>query len=194
MTMKRILWIVAALICVAIGYVLAQQIERSRMETRITALQTQQSEAIAQLRTEGDARLDALARTHGEILLQAFAAGITPQVVAGRHEGIEQAAVSLLHVPGIAGIHVLGLDGSVFYSSDAKLAATGQGSYRGTWALEATELTTRQSTRPEVLDIAIPITSAGTSRAVAWLEYDVAAVKATAAQLSTPPSHTPPSQ
>jgi hypothetical protein len=176
--MKRVLWTAAALICVVIGFVLAQQYERNRSAARIEALQTQQSEESARVRAEADARVDAMARAQGEIVLQAFAAGITQAVLAGRREGVEIAAVSMLHVPGIAGIHVLARDGSVIYSSDAKLTATGEGSYRGSWALEATQLISRPSTRPEVLDIAVPIVNSGTPQAVAWLEYDLAAVKA----------------
>jgi hypothetical protein len=178
--MKRILWAAAALICIAIGFVLAQQYERNRTDTRIGTLQAQQDQEMARLRNELDTRVDSMARTQGEIVLQAFAAGISPAVLAGRREGVEIAAVSMLHVPGIAGIHVLALDGSVIYSSDAKLTATGEGNYRGAWALAATELIARPSTRPEVLDIAAPIVNAGTPQAVAWLEYDLAAVKAAA--------------
>ena len=176
--MKRVLWTAAALICVAIGFVFAQQYERNRGETRTQALQAQQREETARVRAEADAQVDAMARAQGEIVLQAFAAGISPAVLAGRRDGVEIAAVSMLHVPGIAGIHVLALDGSVIYSSDAKLTATGDGSYRGSWALEATQLISRPSTRPDVLDIAVPIVNSGTPQAVAWLEYDLAAAKA----------------
>ena len=186
--MKRVLWTAAALICVAIGFVLAQQFERNRSETRIEALQAQQNAETARVRADADARVDSMARTQGEIVLQAFAAGISQAVLAGRREGVEIAAVNMLHVPGIAGIHVLALDGSVIYSSDAKLTATGEGSYRGSWALEATALISRPSTRPEVLDIAVPIVNAGTPQAVAWLEYDLAAVKAAAGSTAERPT------
>ena len=186
--MKRILWVVGALICVAVGFVLAQQFERSRAATRVETLQAQQTQELSRLQSEADARIDAMARTQGGIVLQAFAAGISPAVLAGRREGVEIAAVSMLHVPGIAGIHVLALDGSVIYSSDAKLAATGEGSYRGSWALEVTQLTSQPSTRPDVLDIAVPIVSTGTPQAVTWLEYDMAAVKAAAASAATSPA------
>lgn len=182
--MKRILWIVGALICIAVGFVLAQQFERSRAAQRIEALQAQQLQERARAEGEAEARVDAIARTQGAVVLQAFAAGISSAVMTGRREGVEIAAVSLLHVPGVAGIHVLALDGSVIYSSDAKLTATGEGSYRGAWALEATELVSQPSTRPDVLDIAMPVASAGTPQAVAWLEYDVAAVKTAAATAS----------
>lgn len=188
MTMKRILWVAGALICVALGFVLAQQYERNRSDTRIDELQAQQNQELATVRSEADVRVESMARTQGEIVLQAFAAGISPAVLAGRREGVETAAVSMLHVPGIAGIHVLALDGNVIYSSDAKLAATGEGSYRGSWALQTAELITRPSTRPDVLDIAMPIVGAGTPQAVAWLEYDVAAVKAAAESASEQPT------
>jgi hypothetical protein len=182
MTIRRILWAGGALICIALGFVIAQQFERSRSETRIGALQAQQNQDLERVRRESESRVDAMARTQGEIVLQAFAAGISPSVLADRRDAVEIAAVGMLHVPGVAGVHVLALDGGVIYSSDAKLTTTGEGNYRGSWALQATELTTRPSERPDVIDVAAPIASAGQPQAVAWLEYDTAAAKNAAVQ------------
>ena len=177
MTMRRILWVGAAFLCIALGFLIAQQIERNRSTVRIDSMQEQQSEELNRVRREGEGRVDALAHTQGEVVLQAFAAGISPSVLADRQDAVEISAVGMLHVPGIAGIHVLAPDGRVIYSSDAKLTATGEGSYRGSWALQATELIKRASTRPNVVDVAAPIASAGQPQAVVWLEYDVAAAK-----------------
>lgn len=178
MTFRRILWTVAALVCIALGFVLAQQYERNRSAKEMRALEEQQAAEIERVRSE----VDAIARTQGQIVLRAFAAGVSPSVLAGRRESVEIAAVDLLVVPGIAGIHVLGPDGTVIYSSDAKLATTGEGAYRGSWALNATELVSQASSRPNVIDLAIPVLGGGERKAVIWLEYDVAAVKAAAAQ------------
>ena len=188
MTIKRILLAAAALACIALGFITAQQIYRARYENRIATIETRNDDTGARLRATAELWADSVARAQGEVVLRAFAAGISPAVLAGRREGVEIAAVSLLHVPGIAGIHVLGLDGAVIYSSDAKLVATGEAEYRGNWALQASELISRPSTRPGVLEVAIPIVNAGQPIAVAWLEYDVEAVKVASrpAELSEP--------
>ena len=190
-TIKRILWVGAGLLCIACGFLIAQQVERNRSEARIDAMQQQQNQELEHVRRQADTRVDAMARAQGEIVLRAFAAGISPSVLADRRDAVEIAAVGMLHVPGIAGIHVLALDGGVIYSSDAKLAATGEGNYRGSWALQATELITQPSTRPDVIDIAAPIASAGQPQAVAWLEYDVAAAKNSAVQKIATPTPVP---
>jgi hypothetical protein len=74
----------------------------------------------------------------------------------------------------VAGIHVLGSEGEILYSSDAKLTTTGDTSYRGAWALQSNGFTSRDSTRPGVVEYALPIAGNDTTLAVAWLEYDVA--------------------
>jgi hypothetical protein len=182
MTLKRILWTAAALVLIAIGFVLAQQYERNRSEKRIQEMRQALDQEVAEARGATDAQVDAIARTQGEVVLRAFASGISQAVLAGRRESVEIAAVSLLHVPGISGIHIFTPDGGVIYSSDAKLAATGEGAYRGSWALQATELVTQPSTRPNVIDMAVPITDGAKPQAVVWLEYDIAAMKAAAAR------------
>ena len=178
--MKRILLSVAALACVALGFITALQIDRARYEKRSAAMEQRHDRETAELRAASEEWADAVARAQGEVVLRAFAAGISPAVLAGRREGVEIAAVSLLHVRGIAGIHVLGLDGAVLYSSDAKLVTTGEGEYRGEWALQVSEFASRPSTRAGVMDIAVPIVNAGKPLAVAWLEYDVEAVQSAA--------------
>ena len=180
MSTKRILLSLAALACLAIGFITALQIDQVRYDKRYAAVEQRHAREIAELRAAGEKWAEAVARIQGEVVLRAFAAGISPAVLAGRREGIEIAAVSLLHVTGIAGIHVLGLDGAVLYSSDAKVAATGEAAYRGEWALQVSDLTSRPSTRPGVIDIAVPIVNAGKPLAVAWLEYDVEAVRSAA--------------
>lgn len=177
MTMKRILLAAGAIVCIALGFVAAQQLYSARYERRITTIDTRNDQSRAELRAAAEQWADSMARAQGEVVIRTFAAGISPTVLAGRHEGVEIAAVSLLHVPGIAGIHVLGMDGAVLYSSDAKLVATGNAESRGDWALQASELISRPSPRPGVLELAMPIVNAGQPLAVAWLEYDVEALK-----------------
>lgn len=177
MNIKNLLLIIAALACVALGFTAARQIDQMQHADRVRSIHAQHDRQLTDTRTAGERWADAVARAQGEAVLRAFAAGISPAVQAGRREGIEIAAVSLLHVRGIAGIHVLGLDSAVLYSSDAKLVATGEPEYRGAWALQVSELTSRPSTRPGVIDIAVPITSADKPLAVVWLEYDVGAVR-----------------
>jgi hypothetical protein len=191
MTFKKILWAAACLICIAIGFVLAQQYERRRADNRIEALQQQHAAEVEQARSDAEARVDAMARSQGETLAQTFAAGISQAVLSGRREGVEIAAVGLLHVPGIAGVHVLETSGAVIYSSDAKLATTGEGAYRGAWALQATEKITQPSARPNVIDIAVPITNGTQTQAIVWLEYDLAAVKAAANAQPQAPAQQP---
>ncbi len=180
MTIKRTLLAVAALACIALGFFIALQIDRARYENRSADITQRHDRKIAELRAAAERWADSVARTQGETIVRAFAAGISPAVLAGRREGVEIAAVSLLHVPGIAGIHVLGLDGTVLYSSDAKVVATGAAEYRGQWALQVSEFTSRPSARTGVIDMAVPIVNAGQPLAVAWLEYDVGSVQTAA--------------
>src|SRR5690606_31969467 len=88
MTLKRILWTAAGLILIAIGFVLAQQYERNRSEARIQEMRLAQDQEAANVRSAADAQVDAIARTQGEIVLRAFAAGISQAVLAGRREGV----------------------------------------------------------------------------------------------------------
>ena len=188
MNIKKVLLIAAALACVALGFIAARRIDQAQFADRVDSMQARYDRQLVEARTAGEQWADAVARTQGEVVLRAFAAGISPAVLAGRREGVEIAAVSLLHVPGIAGIHVLGLDGDVLYSSDAKLVATGEAEYRGAWALQVSGLTSQPSSRPGIIDIAVPIANADRPLAVAWLEYDVGSVREAARSAETKPT------
>ncbi len=79
--LKRILWTAACLICIALGFVLAQQYEQRRAGARLQELQQQHESELAQARSDAEARVDTMARTQGEMLAQNlrgryFASGI----------------------------------------------------------------------------------------------------------------------
>ncbi len=177
MTIRRILLLAGALACAAGGFLLAQRLDQMRYEHRAQAAQQGRDEEAAALRDAAAKWADAIAMTEGESLLRAFVAGIGPAVIAKRHETVELAAVSLLRIPGVAGVHVFGVDGDVLYSSDAKLTTTGKAGYRGAWALEASQRVSRTSDRPGLVDFAVPIENGGNRLAVVWLEYDLATVR-----------------
>jgi len=164
MSVKGILYGVGALACAAIGFVAAQQLDRARYE-----------KSSEEARIAAEARLNTALGAQGEAVLRAFVAGVAPAVAAKRRETMELAALSMLRIQGVAGVHLLGVKGDVLYSSDAKLTTAGDAEYRGGWALQATELISRQSPRAGVVDIAMPI-GAGEEAVVAWLEYDAAAL------------------
>jgi hypothetical protein len=177
MKVRLILLIAGALLCGAVGFLIAQRWGAVRYEDRATTAVEEHATDLSTSRALADQWADALAMSQGRSILQAFVAGITPAVLAQRRETMELATVSLLRIPGVAGIHVFGAGGEVLYSSDAKLTTTGEAEYRGTWALEASDFASRQSTRPGMVDFAAPISDGTSKLAVVWLEYDLARVR-----------------
>lgn len=193
MKLKYLLLIAGALACATGGFLLAQRFDRTRSEKQLSVSAQDSQREVAALRTDAEAWANAVATAEGESLLRAFVTGISPAVLVQRREAVELASVGLLHVTGVAGIHVLGVDGAVWYSSDAKLTATGDAQYRGSWALQATELASRPSPRPGIMEYAMPIANSGSRIAVVWLEYDVERVRDTARPVSMgrPPGREP---
>ena len=180
MSTKKVLLSIGALVCAAVGFFAAQQIDRVHLDSRLEAERQRGNEQASALRSAAEKWSTALVNTEGASVLRAFVAGIAPAVMAQRKESLEFAAVSLLRIQGVAGIHVLATDGSVLYSSDAKLTTTGKAEYRGAWALQATELVSRPGSRPGVIEFAMPIVQAEKRLAVAWLEFDAARVQSEA--------------
>lgn len=139
--------------------------------------QIEQARNDAQIRVEGVA-LDAerwaqdVAREQAEAVARSFAAGIAPQVLAERPEGVGQAVNGFLEVENLVFVHVLDAEGGVIASSDRKLTTTGLGGPEAIWALGTTELTTRASNRPGVLELAAPLVGPTGAMGYVWLGFD----------------------
>ncbi len=178
---RTVLLVVAAVVllalCVAAGVQAGLFLERRRCnEKELAAAETHRQET-GKLRREALIWADALATHEAQAVLRSFVSGIGPAVRTGRRESLEMSAVSLLRVAGVEGIHILQPDGIVVYSSDAKLATTGKGGERAAWALSVTDLASRPSFRPGVLEVAAPVVDAGQTLAVVWLEFGHARVR-----------------
>lgn len=184
---------VLSMTLLAAAFQAGRLLEVRRCEARQLATAAAHEEATAALRGAAGSWADALVTREGEVVLRAFAAGIAPSIRAERRESLEVAAVSLLRVPGVEGIHVLRPDGTVVYSSDAKLATTGRGGERAAWALAASGLASRESHRPGVVELATPVVDGGRALAIVWLEFGHAAVREAARPqaLSVPPGTRP---
>jgi hypothetical protein len=134
---------------------------------------------VAQAR-EAERWADDLAAHEAEVAARSFAAGIAPQVLAERRESVDQSVLSLLEIQDVVFVHVLDPEGGVIASSDRKLMTTGVAGEEASWALAATELTTRPSDRPGILEVAAPIVGPTEAKGYLWMGYDTARqVKAT---------------
>ena len=107
----------------------------------------------------------------------AFSSGIGALVAEERWQDVDEAALQLLELPGVAFVHVLAPDGTVRVSSDRKLLATGRAGPRAKWALESDGVVQRAG-QLETLEVALPFRaesareeSAGEKLAVLWLGY-----------------------
>lgn len=118
----------------------------------------------------------ALAEGEARAVLRAFAAGVLPAVLAGRAESLDQAVGSLLESPGVAAVHVFGLDGTVLASSDRKLTTTGKLPAGAGWVVETTEVTVRPGAAPGTLELAAPLGGATGPAGYLWLQYRTGAV------------------
>jgi hypothetical protein len=175
--MRRIL--VELLIVVILGGAVygawAYQDRRRREE--LAAQAATAAATAADLRGKAQFWAEALTASEAEAVFRAFLAGIAPAVLAARDESVEQSAVALLDLRGIDFVHLLRPDGSVLYSSDAKLATAGSAGERGAWALAASELTTRAGDTRGVTEIAAPVMGPDGPAAFLWIGYRTGAVE-----------------
>lgn len=185
---KKIFIGLLALVSLIAGYFGGRELARSSAADEATQAAEAHALEVAGLKNDAVAWATAVSKGEGEAILRAFVAGISPSLLAERREGLEISAIGLLRVAGVEGIHLLHPDGKVLYSSDAKLATTGDIGERGAWALGAQELISRQGNHPGSLDFAVPLISTGQVIAIIWLEYGESTVREAArpAGLSSP--------
>lgn len=171
MKTKILGYLLIAALAAGAGAWFAQKLADRRAATEAArAAEIHQAE-LAQIRGQAVAWADQIARDQGRAVLRSFAAGITPDILTGRRESLEISAVGLLRVTGVKGVHLLGPEGLLLYSSDAKLGTTGNTGEGGAWAFAAAELTSRPSSAPGVTELAVPILDGGRKVAVVWLEF-----------------------
>lgn len=172
--------ILVGILCLALlvgGFFAGREVEHRRGLGEAGEVAQGHSRELLILRGEAADWAKAMSLAQGEALLRAFVAGISPAILAERRESLEISAVSLLRVTGVSGVHILTPAGKVEYSSDAKLATTGELGERGAWALAATDLISREGAHAGVRDYAVPLVSTGNVIAIIWLEFAEAAVR-----------------
>lgn len=165
------------------SFLLGSTIAQRRAGALATEAAAAHAAELGAARMEGQRLADTIARGQAEAVLRAFAAGITPSLLAERHDSVEIAAVGLLRIAGVLAIDVFQPDGTVLYSSDAKLMTTRVASDADRWALEVTELVSRPSDRAGALVLATPVIDNAGTLAVIRLGFDLQAVRN-----ATPPS------
>jgi hypothetical protein len=151
--------------------------QEGRREHELAEAAERHAAEVADLKAKAEFWAEALAAGEAQAVFRAFQAGIAPDLLAGRPESVEMAAVTLLGLPGIEFVHVLRPGGEVLYSSDAKLVAEGTAGERGAWALAAAEPTARAGATRGVTEIAAPLTGAAGPVACLWLGYRTAQAK-----------------
>ena len=106
-----------------------------------------------------------------EAVFRAFAAGIQGSALAQQKGMLDVAKGSLLRLPHVAFVHVLGPDGKVLASSNGKYEVAGRADARADWALGVTDLETRPGDLPGTTEVAAPFQGAAGRAAVLWLGY-----------------------
>lgn len=174
---KKMLVVLVLMVIGAVGgFFGTRYLERQRCTKEIDQITLKHNDELVLVSREAENWVNLLAIQQGETILRAFTAGISPLVLAERKEGIELSSVSLLRVIGVAGIHIVRINGGIIYSSDAKLTTTGQVDDRGAWALTAKDILSKPSQRDGFMEFALPIMDSGKTMAIVWLEYNLAEV------------------
>ncbi len=169
--MKILGIVILAVIALGAGFWGGQSFTNRRATEQSAQVAEQHAAELLALRGQATSWANALSESQGEAVLRAFVSGIAPALRSERRESLELSALSLLRVPGVAGIHVLRPDGEVVYSSDAKLTTTGEAGDAGAWALAAHDLTSRAGAKPGTEDLALPLIDSGQVLAVVWMEF-----------------------
>ncbi len=144
---------------------------RQSGERRLAAAEASHESSVNQLRQESELRAERLAASEAEAVFRAFAAGIQGSALAQQKGMLDVAKGSLLRLPHVAFVHVLGPDGKVLTSSNGKYEVAGRADNRAEWALQANDLKTRQGDLPGTTEIAAPFQGASGRVAVLWLGY-----------------------
>lgn len=174
----RILSIAAVLAIGAVaGFFGARAYEQSQCAKRLEFAAAENVRASGILRSGADQWAGSLADAQGEAMLRSFVAGLAPLVLAERDTSVDIAGVSLLRLNGVQGVSILRADGKTLYASDAKLSVTDAGNEQTRWALAASDFAVRESVRPGVREMALPVNDSGRVLAVVWLAYDSAAIR-----------------
>lgn len=170
-TRKRLILEIAVAVLLVLTCFALWNWGQQKSEQRAAELTSQHESAAAQMRQECEARAERLARSEAEAVFRAFAAGIQGSALAQQSGMLDMAKGSLLQLPHIAFVHVLAPDGKVLTSSNGQYAAAGQADARAAWALESTDLRTRDGDLPGTIEIAAPFQGASGRAAVLWLAY-----------------------
>ena len=182
---RLIVEIAGALLLIVIGF-LAWSASESRGERQLTEAEARHESALVQVRQEGEARAERLARSEAQAVFRAFAAGIQGSVMGQQKGMLDMAKGGLLRLPQVAFVHVLAPDGEVLTSSNQKYTVAGRADDRAAWALAAGDLQTRAGDLPGTIEIAAPFQGASGRVAVLWLGYKTQELLATGDQGAEP--------
>lgn len=133
----------------------------------------ERDQAVAALAESGEDWAGALAASEATATFRAFASGVQPLILNGRTEVLDQAVGSLLELPEVTFVHVLGADGDVLASSDRKLTTTGTLPEADRWVLETSDVMDREGEGPGTRELAAPVVGAAGPAAYLWMGYDV---------------------
>jgi hypothetical protein len=172
MNLKSIAIVATIVLSALAGGFAMRAYEQSQCDKRVAADAERAAAENARLRAAAEEWAGAIASRQGESVLRSFAAGLTPMLLAERDTALDIAGASLLRLDGVQGISILRADGKTLYASDAKLTVSDAGNEQTRWALGATDFAVRDSVRPGVIEMALPVADAGRSLAVVWLSFD----------------------
>lgn len=164
------LLIILLLILVAIGIWIWKDREARKA---LDEAELEQQQEIAALVDSGEAWAQALAASEAMATFRGFAAGIQPLILNGQTDMLNQAVGSLLELPEITFIHVIGADGAVLASSDRKLTTTGTLPEGDLWVLETSDVMDREGRSPGIRELAAPVVGAAGPAAYLWMGYDI---------------------
>jgi hypothetical protein len=155
-------------------------------ERRLADAEAGHQDAFNQQRQEYEVRAERLAAGEAEAVFRAFAAGIQGSALAQQRGMLEVAKGSLLRLPHVAFVHILGPDGAILASSNGQYEVAGRADARADWALGVADLETRQGDLPGTIEVAAPFQGASGRAAVLWLGYKTQELLAAQDQPASP--------
>ena len=106
MKVKVLMVVLMAVVSAAAGFWGGRELARRSAAKAADQAARECAAQIVAVRGQAVSWADAIAKGQGEAVLRAFVSGISPAILTDRRESLEISAISLLRVPGVAGIHL----------------------------------------------------------------------------------------